>query len=251
MIEKLYFNTVTKKYNNFYCEYSPPNYKGLFATLRITFITNYSIDEIIKIMEKEAEYWFERYPLPLMVSSFDKTGNYINLTDIKKESSFTLLIKNNNQVKYWDLLKNEDFPDGYISNDRLLEIYKDINYRTQAQVNEDAKKSLKPIIIWKRMYIIWILYVPIGIAVIEFYSPTWLAFIAMFYSIYKAIVAYRKYTGKIKPTEKEKNKEEKSRKMEHYYYHCELNPKKFEELKYENLKKEIEMDIKNKFNSLK
>ncbi|MGB3752026.1 MAG: hypothetical protein WA945_10700 [Arcobacteraceae bacterium] len=210
-----------------------------------------TIKETIKIMEEESIKWFNKYPLPLMISAFDKNGDCIYLTETKDESSLIVLKIDNKLKKYWNLLKNNEFPEGRIKNSKLLEIYKNIPYRTEEQVSKDAIDSVKPIIIWKRLYMVWGLYIPIIIAIFEFYSPSWLAFFMMIYSIYKAIKAYRKSTGKNKLNKREEAEQEKERKMKDYYYHCEMNPKKFAELKLENFKNDSIDRVEKTFNSIK
>jgi hypothetical protein len=63
---------------------------------------------------------------------------------------------------------------------------------------------------------------------------TVISVISILFGLYKAAKAF----GWIQPSEREKQKAEKQRKMEHYFHHCEENPEGFNRLKMENFERE-------------
>ena len=87
--------------------------------------------------------------------------------------------------------------------------------------------------------ILWII-IPLAIIILGFTS-FYIGLSLFIISLLKLFVTYIKLFGNPErwiPGYKEKT--EKRRKMEHYYYHCELNPDGFTKLKLENFEKEEE-----------
>lgn len=69
----------------------------------------------------------------------------------------------------------------------------------------------------------------------------WVGALAFGYSVYKTLDRALKKLG-VK-TKKQIEKDEKERKMRHYYYHCERNPVGFAKLRAENIEKDEEQQI--------
>lgn len=86
---------------NYYVEYHPINLKSYyFAHLHLVFINiPKTTEEIVDIMEKELTEWLKRFPLPLMVTSFDRTGDKISINDNKVLMGYTNNEKGTNVKK--------------------------------------------------------------------------------------------------------------------------------------------------------
>ena len=250
MSEKLFFETVTQKQDKYYTEYSPASHNGLFADLTIRFIQSVEINEVIETIEKEAIKWFTKYPIPLITYAVDHYDDLIRLSGIKEEDNLTILKKDGKIEYYWSILKDKDFPQGELSNNILLDTYIDIQYRTQSKVTEDAINSMKPYKYFNKLWVVWMVYIPIAVALLMHNSPDWLARLVLLYSFWKGYSEWWKISGKNKPSEKEKEKEKKELEMSHFYHHCKLNPNKFQELKCENFKNERKKKTLDKFKSL-
>ena len=249
-MNKIFFNKVNKKFDGFYLEFNPPATKQLFASLTITLLEEMEKEDIIKVIENLTEEYFIKYPLSIMTSSFDKYGDLIYLDEQKEKTHYTIANTKNGILRSWELLKDEIFVDGMLTNQVLKNIYYDIDYKTSESIEIDLNKKYKGIRLFKRLVIFWAVFVPLIVAVLEFYSPQWIAVLVLLYSFWKAYREYNKITGKRVLTKREKEIEEKKSEMEHFYYHCKKNPEKFLELKCENFKKESEEEISKKYKSL-
>jgi hypothetical protein len=78
----------------------------------------------------------------------------------------------------------------------------------------------------------------VQIAVFEYLGPEWVGLVALLYVLWKALHAGMKLYGFSRPSAKEEREAERTRKMEHYFYHCELNPEGFGRLKTENFERD-------------
>lgn len=248
--KKLDFESLKERGDNFFVEYSPPGPGMLFATLSVTYIVDVTVDKVINELECQNRKWIERYPVPLMASAFDKLGDLIDLSHVKKTSHLTTLIVNNEIDDRWELLKDEVFPQHVLDSQFLLSTYSDINFRTQSEINLSVDKEAKSMRHFKKLLIFWAVFIPALISILEFISPTWVAIIALAYSLWKAYQHWRLMTGRANKSEKDMAKEEEERKMKHHHYHCELNPDGFLRLKIENFKRSSEENVRNEFNSL-
>ena len=93
--------------------------------------------------------------------------------------------------------------------------------------------------------------IPVGIALLELFSPIWLAILAFFYSVTMAYIQWMKMLGKWPKTDMEISKEEEERRMHHHHYHCERNPEGFRRLVLENLERESREQIQSEVAALK
>ena len=250
MTEKLYFDEIKEKDGLCLVEYGPPAFGQQFATLSITYIENVATDEVIRNMEKQAYLWLSRYPIALMVSAFDKSGDLISLTGVKESNHLTVAMRDGEFESYWRLLKNNEFPKENLDQKYLVSVYKDVGYRTQSGITESVKKDAKYKRLLNKMFLIWAVFIPALIAIVEFFSPTWLAFIALAYSFWKALQQWLVMTRRKEKSAKDIMEEQEELRKAHHHFHCEQNPEAFEHLKMENFQRSEREAIKNDFDSL-
>jgi hypothetical protein len=79
---------------------------------------------------------------------------------------------------------------------------------------------------------------PAAWLVIEYLGPNWLSLTVLTYGLVQGWKTGLRLAGFKKYQPEDSEKAEKKRKMQHYFYHCELNPEGFVRLKLENFKYE-------------
>lgn len=250
MTEKVYFDSVKEKHEAFFVEYRPPMHNVLFAILHITYSRAVDTKEVIAQLELQARIWAEKYPVPVMASALDEYGDLISFGSEKESSHLTVIERNGRYENHWNSLKDNEFPAEVLDTTFLLSVYSDIGYRTQAEVTAAAYESIKPMRRVKVILLIWAVFIPALIAILEFFSPTWVAVIALTYSLWKAYQQWLLMTERKKKSEKEIAKEEEDLRMRHHHYHCEQNPDAFTRMKIENFKRDAKDRVKNEFDSL-
>jgi len=250
MTEKVYFDSVKEKHEAFFVEYHPPIHNVPFATLHINYPRAVDTKEVIAQLELQASIWAEKYPVPVMASAFDEYCDLISFGSEKDSSHLTVIKRNGRYENHWNLLKDNEFPAEVLDVTFLISVYSDIGYRTQAEVTTAAYESIKPMRRVKIILLIWAVFIPALIAILEFFSPTWIAVIALTYSLWKAYQQWLLMTGRKIKSDKEVAKEEKDLRMKHHHYHCEQNPDAFTRMKKENFKRDSKNRVKNEFDSL-
>jgi len=248
--EKVYFDSVKEKHETFFVEYHPPMNSVPFATLHINYPRAVNTKEVIVQLEIQASKWAKKYPVPVMASAFDEYGDLISIGREKESSHLTVIERYGQYEKHWNLLKDDEFPVEVLDTTFLLSVYSDIGYRTQSDVTKDAHKRIKPMRQLKFILLIWAVFIPALIAILEFFSPTWIAVIALAYSLWKAYQQWLLMTGRKKKSEEDIAKEKEELRMRHHHYHCEQNPNAFSLMKIENFKRESKNRIKSEFDSL-
>lgn len=250
MEEKIYFDHITEKTDTYFLKYSPPDGSISFASLTVTYVSDVADEVVATDLEKLAGKWITRYPVPVMVSAFDRHGDLINLENVRPISQVTAILDEGKPRCRWEILEGEEFSEELKSQRYLIEIYSDLNYRTQSEVSAKVRENLKPILAGKRLLIIWSVVVPIAIALLEFFSPVWISVIALLYSFWKAYQQWLKMTGRKKKSDREIEREKDASLKEHHHYHCKLNPGGFLRLKIENFQKMEEEQIQKEYDSI-
>lgn len=250
MAEKIYFDHINEKTDNYFLEYSPPVGSVPFASLTVTYVSDVTDENVATDLEKLAGNWISRYPVPVMASAFDRRGDLIHLEKVRPISHLIVTLDNEKPRYRWELLKDEEFPEELKDPQYLIRIYSDVNYRTQSEVSARARENMKPLRAAKILLIVWSVFVPVTIALLEFFSPVWLSVIALAYSFWKAYQQWLKMTGRKKKSDREIEKEEDFRLKEHHHYHCKLNPDGFLKLKVENFRKMQEDQTQRDYDSI-
>lgn len=253
MEDKIYFQPIKEGRENYFAEYKPPTHGYPFAILQLTFTNEISHNLIAETMEEESYYWLSRYPFPLMTSSFDASGDFIHLDDVRPESHCILYLDPNSQEirLFWRLLKSEEFPEQEISRNDLLKTYSEVSYRTSKEVESEVFKHAKNMRAWWYLTFVWAVVAPGAFLVLEFFGPEWLAASVFIYSIYKVTETALKMTGRWKKSKREIEKEKETQLMKHHHYHCQKNPEGFLKLKLENFENENRQKIRKQSEELK
>jgi hypothetical protein len=249
-LNKIYFSSIKEKRDKYFVEYYPPQHETSFATLSITFLDPFTQQEMVDIMEKEAVIWLKRYPIAIMISAFNDTGDLIYLEDIKPENHlicFHSPDKTNIEL-HWALLKDEEMPKDALDINYLLQVYKSLDRKTSAELKFEAATSMKKLRLGNNIIIFWAVILPAIVLVLEFFSPQWLAILVLVYGLSKALIQWLKMTGKWKKSATEIAKDAEDLRIRHHHYHCEQNPQGFLRLKHENFQKESKERIKKKLN---
>jgi hypothetical protein len=243
MKERLSFKSIKEDRSGYFVEYFPADGLSLFATLQIIIISDIELKAIKEIMEKEAEKWINRYPIPIMVTSFDKKEDVIYVNESRKNSHLIAWFNptNNEIVTHWKLVKNDQIPDDALDLKHLKETYHDLPYQTSQQIKDKADKNFKKHIRQNRFSIfvllLWLTVIPATIAIWGWLNPV-VSFIALIYSLYKAFEQGSKLMGWKNTSKKELEKMEEEKLMKHHHYHCKINPEGFQRLVAENFEKE-------------
>ena len=220
------------------------------ATLNIVFYAPFETNKVPGILENEFRDWAQRYPVFIMASAFDETGGLVDLSSIKPKSHLTGFYdpKNQQLTMLWGLVKNEEVPTHLIQEEHLRKIYSNLKYRTGKQIKEKVSEDYRKVRIGKRIilswFFVWLLGVPVTIEILGRENPI-IADLAVAYSLWKAWKEFSKLAGYAKKSHKEIKHSEKERKMQHYFYHCEMNPEAFQKLKFDNFEKEAKERIRN------
>lgn len=251
MEDRIYFDTIKKKSDRFFIEYHPPIPGGLFAGLSVNYIDDIDLDGAANELLIQSHKWINKYPVAIMASAFDRTGSFIDFSPLKGGGHLTLILTNGVTQECWGLVADSEFVDGPLSRDNLLNIYSDLNYRTQEEINNKLDTEAKSRNRFNLIIAVWAVVIPALITILEFFSPTWVAVLALGYSLWKAYKEWSLLTGKSQKSEKEKAKEKEELRIRHHHYHCDINPGGFQRLKLENLTKSIEDGIQTKYNEIK
>lgn len=250
MAERIYFDHIKDKTDSYFLEYSPPVGSIPFASLTVTYVSDVTDERVATDLENLTEEWITRYPVHVMARAFDKKGDLVNLESVRPISHLITIMEGGKPRHRWELLKDNDFPEELKDPEYLVQIYSDLNYRTQSEVSAQARENMKPIRTAKRLLIIWSVFVPLVIALLEFFSPVWLSVIALAYSFWKAYQQWLKITGRKEKSDRQIEREKDARLKEHHHYHCKLNPNGFLKLKIDNFRKMEEDQIQKEYDPI-
>ena len=110
--DEILFEPIKEARDGYFVEYYPPAPGERFANLGLVFLEKTEPSKICTAMEAEFFHWINRYPLPVMTSSFDDVGD---LCDLKNETGFNHLIgfraSDGSIQKHWQLINDESLPD--------------------------------------------------------------------------------------------------------------------------------------------
>jgi hypothetical protein len=239
-----------KKY---YVEYQPADQRNWLAQLQLIYIDAYvDISEIKNNLEEEFNDWVAMYPIPLMATAFDCAGNVINLS-IENSSLCGYKDLNTGRITIeWGCLQNKDFPEEQKNSEYQKDIYKDIPFEIfdREKVKEEfirkAKKEKKIIYI----YGIGLILFPIVIEIIAM-GINWFNWLIIIIGWLASLYKILKFLDYIKPSKHEEEKNKINQKKDHYFYHCERNPKAFDLLRSENFEMDAIESIKKEYQELK
>lgn len=240
----------------YFVSYHPPRSDMWLATLAVSFPTHREPESIAAIMESEFILWARKYPVPLMVSSFDDTDALIDLTPIKTSSHLCGYFDPiaDNMTMQWHGMKDAEFPEHLKQREHLQITYADLPARNEKEIKAEVLQHAKQMRLAKRVLLflafLWLLVVP---AIIEYLGGqyTWFATLLLFFIFGKSSIKWLKLAGYVKPSAKENKQAEEQLKKNHYYYHCEKNPEGFLKLKIDNFDREAKERMNTEIKELR
>ena len=247
--DEILFEPIKEARDGYFVEYYPPAPGERFANLGLVFLEKSEPSKICAAMEAEFLHWINRYPLPVMTSSFDDVGD---LCDLKKEKGFNHLIgfrtSDGSIQKHWQMIKDEDLPDKALNRNYLMTLFK---YVSSSQTENKAAwaKQVRKIQAGWYIVFIWAVVVPAFIALLGYTSP-FVSWLALGYAWLQAFVKGMKLANKWPKTQREIDEERERAEMEHHHYHCKENPEAFLRLKVENIERWEREKIKDEFGRL-
>jgi uncharacterized protein YeaC (DUF1315 family) len=235
----------------YFVEYFPPRSGTRFAVLQLVILESASQEKIASAMEQELKNFLKRYPIPIMVSSFDNKGSLYNLGKARTSNHLIGFVSDDNQIRlHWRLLKDEEIPDVALDKEYMDRLYSGLIYKTSAELDVERRKKRRQLKTGWVIFFIWLVVIPAIIAILEYYSNL-LSLIVLIYSLYQAVKKGLELTGKWPKSKKAKEKEREEQLKNHYYYHCQMNPEGFRKLMLENLDKKSENEIAKEAELLK
>ena len=244
----LYFDKIKEIRDGGFVEYNPPPNTYNFALLHLTVLKGGEPCDTARLLEDETALWLARFPaIPIMASAFDDTDDSIDLTTARPSSFLYAWTDGPQSTLTWDEPAFSAFTNMHPLDFDLRTIFQTVGCRTDAEIKELANLHLAKIRTGNRIlrwgFWLWVAVIPATWAVVEFLGPQWLGVIVLLYSLWKALKEGQKVLGHHKPSESEKEKSEKDRKKDHYFYHCERNPTGFTRLMCENLERDARQRV--------
>ena len=250
---KIHFQEIKEDRESYYVAYRPPMPDYRFAILHLMFSEEGVSEELAaELMEKELREWLERFPIPLMVSSFNYRKSIFGLKGVRPRTHLTGFFKEDNGIfMSWELIGDNNFPDVALDKSYLLKVYNGVDYKTSEDIDKDIKQHILQRRVGWHIVFFWAVSLPVAVALLEHFSPEWVAILVLCFSLYKAARKALEMMGKVERSPKEIEKEKEERKMRHHHYHCELNPDGFLRLKLENFRKDSIRKVKDEHNEIK
>jgi hypothetical protein len=246
------WNSIKEAREDYFVEYCPACNDPCFANLYLTFLHNPDIDTVVGLMEKELVTWIRRFPIPIMISSFDIKGDTIDLSS-RKTSNYLMgfEVPDTHQiVSKWAFMMAQDVPDKMRQLDYRLRIYADLPHITQDDIRNSVEKHRRIMRFGWSLVFFWSVVIPVFIAVLGWTNPI-ISACVMVYALVKALIQALKLTGKWKKSPYDKEREQEDLAMRHHHYHCKRNPKGFSRLVVENFNRQEEDRTRKEFEDLK
>jgi hypothetical protein len=249
----LRFDAIREHRGWYYVEYHPPLSNYRFATLALTIPQDGSTPEQIAVaMEDELAAWLKRYPVPLMVSAFDKTGSLLHLEGTRSCAHLIgyLHPESFDVVQEWRLVPDKELPDAALDHAYIEEIYADVPSKTSQEIREKVEEDAQKMRLGWWIVFLWAAVVPAFVAILEWWSD-WLGVVVLLYSLAKAIKKALQLLGKWPKSPAERQREDEDLEMRHHHYHCKRNPDGFLRLKMENFERWATEEIQKEAASVK
>lgn len=190
-------------------------------------------------MENEGALWLRRFPVPIMISSFDANEDLVLLDDDPECSHLMGFFdeRTSTPVLKWRLLKPAEIPFDQLEEGFLENVYSEIPFRRKAEVGDAVRQDTRRTLIAAWSILFFIFVVPVLIEIVGL-GVWWLGYILSAISISVGVWKAANALGWRKASAKEEKRAAKEARMKHYFWHCERNPKAFERLKFENFERE-------------
>jgi hypothetical protein len=119
--------------------YQPADSPTSFACVDLVFHEKIpAFGEIRRSMEQEMKLWLTRFPVPVIISSFDATGSFIHLPEDDGGSTLMAYIDPQTGVitKRWGLFEKSEMPMYQMTAEYFTEVYRGVPFRRAQAVRE-------------------------------------------------------------------------------------------------------------------
>lgn len=255
MTEMLYFETIKESREWYFVKYMPPVADHRFATISLVFPNGISRKSVGRFLNEEATYWIKRYPVPVMASAWDEKEDMVRPVDQDDGFLYAWSDTESGAIKQsWNSDELSLFLKGAPPPPDWRTIYTDVPVQTaselKAAVNQKYAKIGRRN---KRISLILALCVGGGraaSALFGFFGPAWFGVVNLARDLWEALRTGLRITGRIKPSQKEKQDAEELRKLKQYEYHCKRNPKGFARIMVENLEQDAREQVRKEAEEL-
>jgi hypothetical protein len=253
--EDVYRYDIKERRASYYVTYQPADSRYPFALLNLVYPEAPPDRERIKgHMTKEITEWLTRFPVPVMASAFDASGDCLEVLDDSSDSSLMGYMdsKTSKVVCRWGTLGDGELPIEQSKPQYLSMAYEGIPYRFKSlfrkQADEKAIQLRNGMRLFRIASIFWV-GIPLSVEIISL-GVNWIGYALWSLSVSIGLFKFARVLGWIKPSKRQLAKDEEAQQMRHYYYHCERNPNAFERLRNENFEREAIEDTRQEFKSL-
>jgi hypothetical protein len=248
--DEIRFQPIKEARTGYFIEYYPPVSGERFANLYLVFLEKPEPKAVCEAMEHEFLHWVNRYPLPIMASSFDEAGDLYYLEKEKGCNHLIGYVAGDGSIKkHWQLIKDEELPEKALDTDYLMVLFQDIPFSSQSEKKMEWEKRVRKIQAGWYLVFVWAVAVPAIIALLGYANP-FVSWLALGYAWINAYIKGMKLAGKWPKTQREIDEERERAEMEHHHYHCKENPEGFLRLKVENFERWEREKIKAEFTEL-
>lgn len=237
--DEIRFGSLKEDRGWYYVEYSPPIANYRFSILQLSIVEARDTAAVVAAMESEAREWLRRYTVPLMATAFSADSSVLSLSGVRPINHLMAWLESESHepVLRWELVENDVLPDIALNRDWLEEVFTNVPYKTGAEIQaEVAERDASRRVGWWLVFV-WAVVVPLGVAVLEWWSDL-LGLLVLGYAFVKAAIQALRLTGHLPKSARQREKEAEDLRMRHHHYHCERNPEAFERLKAENFRRE-------------
>jgi len=233
------FGSIKEDRGWYFVEYSPPMANYRFSLLQLSVVEARDAQAVATAMESEVREWLSRYPVPVMATACSADGSVLSLKTVRPIDNLIAWIEpvESKPVLRWELVENDVLPDVALNRGFLEEVFANVPSKTGREIQEEFAKNLAARKLGWWLVFVWAVLVPLGVAVLEWWSDL-LGLVVLGYAFVKAAIQALRLTGHLPKSIRQREKEAEELRMRHHHYHCEHNPEAFERLKAENFRRE-------------
>lgn len=251
----LVFETVKESRGpGLFVEYQPANETMPFAFLFLVYAEkSEGMETIAYRIRDEALQWFRCFPVPLVASAVDSDDDPIDMPGGNDRRDLMVYSHDGKIITEWGRLGKFVMPPFNTNANNLIGIYSSISYSTKEQRRQKIDAKLQEQRTGVRNILAFLFFrravIPAGVALAFYLHPT-LGFLGLFGTLVDAAIGGLRILGYLPKSKKEKQDEEKRRRMEHHDYNCRINPSGFAALKAENLGKSLREKVRQEAREL-
>jgi hypothetical protein len=173
--DEIRFQPIKEARTGYFVEYYPPVSGERFANLYLIFLEKPEPNAVCKAMEHEFIHWVNRYPLPIMASSFDEAGDLYYLEKEKGCNHLIGYVASDGSIKkHWQLIKDEELPEKALDTNYLMTLYKGVPFSRQSEKKVAWEKRVRKIQAGWYIVFVWAVVVPAIIALLGYANPVFI-----------------------------------------------------------------------------